>query len=83
MRVLSDEAGRRWTVERVGRTSGIVPAKPRADNLPEPADIIRFSCDSDHSEPARETATRAGLLAQLTDSELRAILNIAPRAPSD
>ena len=81
MRWLTDEAGRRWAVERIGRTSGIVPAKARAQGLPEPADIIRFVCESDRSEPARETATRAGLLEQLTDAELRALLNVAPRAP--
>jgi hypothetical protein len=82
MRWLTDETGRRWTVERVGRTSGIVPPKPR-EGFPEPADIIRFNCESDRAEPARETATRAGLLEQLTDSELRALLNVAPRAPSE
>ena len=82
MRWLTDETGRRWTVERVGRTSGIVPPKPR-EGVPEPADIIRFNCESDRAEPARETATRAGLLEQLTDAELRALLNVAPRAPSE
>jgi len=83
MRKLTDETGRRWTVERVGRTSGIVPPKPLAANLPEPADIIRFSCVSDHGIPARETATRAGLLEELTELELRALLNVAPRAPNE
>ncbi len=82
MRWLTDETGRRWTVERVGRTSGIVPPTPRSDNLGEPADIIRFHCESDRAVPARETATRAGLLEQLTETELLALLNIAPRAPS-
>ena len=83
MRWLTDETDRRWTVERIGRTSGIVPPKPRTDNFSEPADIIRFTCQSDRNEPARETATRAGLLEQLTEVELRALLNVAPRAPSD
>jgi hypothetical protein len=82
MRKLTDETGRRWTVERVGRTSGIVPPKPHSEGFPEPADIIRFNCESDRREPARETATRAGLLEQLTDVELRALLNVAPRAPA-
>lgn len=50
--------------------------------FPEPADIVRFSCESDKEESAREVTTRAGLLEQLTDSELKALLNIAPRAPS-
>jgi hypothetical protein len=83
VRTLMDDTGRRWAVERVGRTSGIVPPSTRAEGLPEPADIIRFSCETDRSEPARETATRAGLLEQLSDIELRALLNIAPRAPGD
>lgn len=81
MRWVIDEAGRRWGVERVGRTSGIVPAKGKDGQFPEPADILRFSCETDRSEPPREVTTRAGLLEQLTDSELRALLNIAPRAP--
>ena len=83
MRRLTDEAGRRWIVERVGRTSGIVPPKALAEQYPEPADIIRFSCESDRKVPARETATRAGLLEQMSESELRALLNVAPRAPAD
>ena len=83
MRWLTDETGKRWTVERIGRTSGIVPPSPRAEGLPKPADIIRFNCESDRAEPARETATRAGLLEQLSDVELRALLNVAPRASTD
>ena len=83
MRRLTDEAGRRWIVERVGRTSGIVPPRQLSDKYPEPADIIRFSCETDRKEPARETATRAGLLEQMSESELRALLNVAPRAPTD
>ena len=80
MRWLTDDTGRRWVAERVGRTSGIVQSKKRPGGFPEPADIIRFSCESDQKEDAREVTTRAGLLEQLTDSELRALLNIAPRA---
>ena len=82
-RWLTDDSGRRWAVERVGRTSGIVPPKGKADAVPEPADIIRFSCETDQHEPARETATRAGLLEQLSDSDLKALLNVAPIAPAD
>lgn len=81
MRWVTDDAGRRWTVERVGRTSGIVSAKHREGQFPEPADIVRFSCESDRGEAPREVTTRAGLLEQLTDGELKALLNIAPRAP--
>jgi hypothetical protein len=81
MRWMTDDVGRRWSVERVGRTSGLIPAKKEAGTFPEPADIIRFECESEQSEGARETTTRAGLLEQLTDNELKALLNIAPRAP--
>lgn len=83
MRWLTDDAGRRWSVERVGRTSGIVPAKAKSEGFPEPADIVRFTCESDRSEPARETATRAGLLEQLSEADLRALLNVAPKAPGE
>jgi hypothetical protein len=48
--------------------------------FPEPADIIRFSCESDEKEEAREVTTRAGLLEQLSEAELKALLNVAPRA---
>jgi hypothetical protein len=81
MRWVTDEAGRRWAVERVGRTSGIVPVKGKEGRFPEPSDIVRFRCETDRSEPPREVTTRAGLLEQLTETELRALLNIAPRAP--
>jgi hypothetical protein len=81
MRWLTDDAGRRWSAERVGRTSGLIPAAKGRRSFPEPADIIRFECVSDRAEPARETTARAGLLEQLTESELRALLNVAPRAP--
>lgn len=80
MRWVTDEAGRRWSAERVGRTSGLIPATKAKGSFAEPADIIRFHCESDRSESAREVATRAGLLEQLTESELKALLNIAPRA---
>ena len=76
----TDEAGRRWAAERVGRTSGLIPIKKQKGSFPEPQDIIRFTCET-NSEPAREVTTKAGLLEQLTDSELRALLNIAPKAP--
>jgi hypothetical protein len=81
VRSLTDEDGRRWTVERVGRTSGIVPPTQKAQAFPEPADIIRFSCETDRSQPPREAVTRAGVLEQLSDKELRDLLNVAPRAP--
>ncbi len=78
MRWLNDDSGTRWGVERVGRTSGMVPTKKaKKASLPEPMDIVRFSCASDRSEGAREVTTRAGLLEQLTDSELLALLKIA------
>ena len=77
---MNDDSGRRWGVERVGRTSGMVPTKKaKRASLPEPMDIVRFSCASDLSESAREVTTRAGLLEQLTDSELLALLKIARR----
>ena len=80
MRWLDDESGKRWAVERVGRTSGMIPTKKaKKASLPEPMDIVRFSCASEPSESAREVTTRAGLLEQLTDSELKALLKIARR----
>ena len=82
MRWITDDAGRRWAAERVGRTSGLVSTKRKAGGFPQPADIVRFECQSDPHEPAREITTRAGLLEQLTDSELKALLHSAPRAPS-
>ncbi len=81
MRWMTDDVGRRWAVERVGRTSGLIPARKDKATFPEPADIIRFNCESESSEASREVTTRAGLLEQLTESELKALLNIAPRAP--
>ncbi len=81
MRWLTDDVGRRWAVERVGRTSGLIPARKDKAAFPEPADIIRFNCESETSEASREVTMRAGLLEQLTESELKALLNIAPRAP--
>ena len=80
MRWLNDDSGRRWAAERVGRTSGMVPTKKaKKTSLPEPMDIVRFSCASDRSESSREVTTRAGLLEQLTESELQALLKIARR----
>lgn len=81
MRKLTDDHGRHWVAERVGRTSGLVPTKSSKSGFPEPADIVRFHCESDRHEASREVTTKAGLLEQLTDSELRALLNVAPRAP--
>jgi hypothetical protein len=81
MRWVTDDAGRRWSVERVGRTSGMIPTKKDKRVFPEPSDIIRFECPSDETEPAREVTVRAGLVEQLAESELKALLNVAPRAP--
>ena len=81
MRWMTDEKGRRWAAERVGRTSGMVATAKSKKSFPEPADIIRFSCATDSSQPAREVTTRAGLLEQLTDTELLNLLHIAPLAP--
>ena len=79
MRPLKDDQGRRWIAERVGRTSGIVPQKGSGSQAPEPADIIRFGCKSNPDEADRETTLRAGLLEELSDSELLAILQTARR----
>ncbi|HEX9730314.1 MAG TPA: hypothetical protein VGA37_17600 [Gemmatimonadales bacterium] len=81
MRWITDDAGRRWSAERVGRTSGIVPTRRRTASFPEPADIVRFACETDPDEAEREITARAGLLEQLTETELKALLNVAPRAP--
>jgi hypothetical protein len=81
MRWVTDDGGRRWSAERVGRTSGLIPGKKGKRPFPEPADIIRFECASDAEETAREVTARAGLLEQLTESELRALLNVALRVP--
>ncbi|MGD2135869.1 MAG: hypothetical protein PVF27_06900 [Gemmatimonadales bacterium] len=78
---MTDDAGRRWSAERVGRTSGLIPGKKDKRSFPEPADIIRFECASDSAEDSREVTARAGLLEQLTESELRALLNVALRVP--
>ena len=67
--------------ERVGRTSGLVRTKKESRGFPEPADIVRFNCESDRAEASREVTTRAGLLEQMSEAELRALLNVAPRAP--
>lgn len=82
MRWITDDTGLRWSAERVGRTSGIVPTRRKSAGFPEPADLVRFECESDHSQPAREVTTRAGLLEQLTDTELIALLNVAPGTSS-
>jgi len=82
MRWITDDAGRRWSAERVGRTSGLVSTKRRSGGFPEPADIVRFACETEPGEPAREITTRAGLLEQFTETELKALLHSAPRAPA-
>ncbi len=84
MRRLTDDMGRSWFAERVGRTSGMIStgrgSTKAKGEFPEPADIIRFSCESDEAEDAREVTTRAGLLEQLTESELQALLSVAAKA---
>ena len=80
MRWITDDQGQRWSADRVGRTSGMVPTKGRAGSFPEPADIVRFECESDRKEPPREIQTRAGLLDQATDHDLKGLLEAAPRA---
>ena len=80
MRWLDDDSGKRWAVERVGRTSGMIPTiKTKKTSFPDPMDILRFTCASGQSDSEREVTTRAGLLEQLTDSELKALLKIARR----
>jgi len=77
MRTFNDEQGRSWTAERIGRTSGIVNVQGGSGSLPEPADIIRFACQSDSDEPQRETTIKAGLLANSSDAELLSSLETA------
>jgi hypothetical protein len=77
MRTFNDEQGRSWTAERIGRTSGIVNVQGGRGSLPEPADIIRFACQSDSDEPQRETTIKAGLLANSSDAELLSRLETA------
>ncbi len=70
-RKFSDEEGREWTAERIGRTSGIVSTDPTR-HLPLPSDIIRFSCTS-ADESDRETTVEAGALEQYDETDLRKI----------
>jgi hypothetical protein len=79
MRWMTDDEGRSWKAERVGRTSGIVRKTSPGGPFPEPQDIIRFSCEAP-GEADREVTAKAGLLEQLTESELKALLQVAPRA---
>ena len=78
-RHFDDEEGRRWSAERIGRTSGIVTPKDVGPSIPGPADIVRFVCKSEAGEGDRETIMEAGLLGQATDEELVAVLNSARR----
>lgn len=82
MRWITDDQGRRWNADRVGRTSGMIPTRARSAGFPEPADIIRFECETDPKEPPREIHTRAGLLEQIGEADLRSLLGAAPRAPN-
>ena len=70
-RTFTDEEGREWTAERIGRTSGIVTTD-HSKHLPQPSDIIRFSCKS-AKESDRETTVEAGALEQYDDKDLRKI----------
>jgi hypothetical protein len=70
-RTFTDEEGREWTAERIGRTSGIVSTDP-TKNLPLPSDIIRFSCKS-ADEPDRESTVEAGALERFEEADLRSI----------
>jgi hypothetical protein len=77
MRLLTDKEGRSWIAEQIGRTSGIVaPGKPPG-SFPEPADILRFTCQSHSDEPQRETTVRANELDDLSDEDLLKLLDSA------
>ena len=77
MHTFSDEQGRRWTAERIGRTSGIVNSNASGGSLPEPADIVRFTCQSDTNEEERETTIKAGILMNSSDEDLIPYLEAA------
>ncbi len=81
MQTFSDEQGRSWTAERIGRTSGIVNSQAGGRSLPEPADIIRFVCQSDSDELERETTMKAGILINSSDAELVSCLESARKIP--
>ncbi len=77
MRTFSDAQGKHWTVERIGRTSGIVDSQAGGGSLPEPADIVRFICQSDADEAERETTIKAGMLINSSDEDLIPYLEVA------
>ena len=77
MRTFSDEQGKQWAADRIGRTSGIVARDGAAKSFPEPADIVRFTCKSDPEEPDRETTMKAGVIGSSTDEELISTLGSA------
>lgn len=81
IRKVKDESGREWSVERVGRTSGLMSREGLGTPALEPADIIRFSCPSHPEEPEREVTAKAGPLEVLSDEELGALLKMAPKVP--
>lgn len=78
-RIFSDDSGREWVVERVGRTSGIVTHK---GSVPAPADILRFTCKSDPEEGERETTMPPGSLDHVPLNELLEMLKTARRLPA-
>ena len=76
-----DDDGITWSIERIGRTSGIVGPKDSSHSIPGPADIVRFVCESESGQQDRETIMAAGLLSDASDAELVAILKSARRMP--
>lgn len=78
-RTFTDESDRTWLVERVGRTSGIVSSQGA---FPKPADILRFTCESERSEGERETTMSPGSLDTVSLAELRSMLQKARKLPA-
>ncbi len=74
---LRDNRGRRWAVERIGRTSGTVALRPDGKKVSAPADLIRFTCESDRSEHPREVAVPVGHMERISESELRSLFENA------
>lgn len=77
MRTVTDDQGREWSAKRVGRTSGIHAGTRSKSPSVESSDIVRFCCEGDVTVPDREITAKAGLLEQLSEDELRALLKAA------